>query len=158
MFIGFINVLNSFASLVELTLTLFISHSIGLQSTLLFLYSLRCMALALREKPFVTSFSLRRLFSRTGSRPGRLPCQQRRHSPKPSLKIGSVNKAFVFWYWLRPKRIFNRNNFFLFFKIESWNFQHLFEKAFGETSQNFNSIRKSIEKLKKTIVWMSWMS
>ena len=29
----------------------------------------------------------------------------------------------------------------MFFKIESWNFQHLFEKEFRETSQNFNSFR-----------------
>ena len=28
----------------------------------------------------------------------------------------------------------------MFFKIESWNFQHLFEIEFRETSQNFNSI------------------
>ena len=27
-------------------------------------------------------------------------------SSKPSLKIGSVNKAFLFWYWLRPKKYF----------------------------------------------------
>ena len=47
---------------------------------------------------------------------------------KPSLKIGSVNKAFLFWYWLRPKSYFFRNKTFLFYKIKSWNFQHLFEK------------------------------
>ena len=41
---------------------------------------------------------------------------------------------------------------------ENWNFQLLFEKEFGETSQNFNSIRQSIEKMEITIVWMSWMS
>ena len=51
---------------------------------------------------------------------------------------------------------FFRNKTFLFFKIESWNFQHLFEKEFCETSQNFNSIRQPIEKMKITIVWMSW--
>ena len=44
---------------------------------------------------------------------------------KPYLKIGSANKAFFFgidndlnFFW---------NKTFLFFKIESWNFQHLFE-------------------------------
>ena len=47
---------------------------------------------------------------------------------------------------------------FLFYKIENWNFQHLFEKEFRETSQNFNSIRQPIEKMKITIVWISWMS
>ena len=35
--------------------------------------------------------------------------------------------------------IFFGNKTVLFFKIESWNFQHLFEKRFRETSQNFNS-------------------
>ena len=79
---------------------------------------------------------------------------------KPSLKIGSVNKAFLFWYWLRPKYfIFFRNNTFLFYKIESWNFQHLFEKKIRETSKNFDStIRQSIEKMEIKIVWISWMS
>ena len=46
----------------------------------------------------------------------------------------------------------------MFFKIESWNFQHLFEKLFHQISKNLNSIRQSIEKFKITIVWMSWMS
>ena len=34
----------------------------------------------------------------------------------------------------------------MFFKIESWNFQHLFEIEFRETLQNFNSIRQPIKK------------
>ena len=38
------------------------------------------------------------------------------------------------------KNTFFRNKTFLFFKIESWNFQHLFEKEFCETSQDFNSL------------------
>ena len=42
---------------------------------------------------------------------------------------------------------------FLIFKIESRNFQHLFEKELRETSQNFNSIRQQIE---IKIIWMSW--
>ena len=79
-------------------------------------------------------------------------------SAKPSLKIGSVNKAFLFWYWQRLKNIFFRNKTVLFFKRESLNFQHLFEKEFRETSQSFNSIRQPIEKIKITIVWISWMS
>ena len=33
-------------------------------------------------------------------------------------------------------------------KIESWNFQDLFEKEFRETSQNFNSISKGRKKWK----------
>ena len=28
---------------------------------------------------------------------------------KPSLKIGSVNKAFLFWYWQRSKKLSFRN-------------------------------------------------
>ena len=32
---------------------------------------------------------------------------------KPSLKIESVNKPVLFWYWQRPKKyLFSRNNFF----------------------------------------------
>ena len=69
-----------------------------------------------------------------------------------------VSKQSFFFYWQRPKKIFFRNKTFLFFKIESWNFQNLFEKEFRETSQNFNSIRQPIEKMKITIFWISWMS
>ena len=42
----------------------------------------------------------------------------------------------------------------MFFKMETWNFQHLFCK----TLQNFNSIRQPIEDMKIAIVWISWMS
>ena len=37
---------------------------------------------------------------------------------------------------------------------ESWIFQHLFEKEFRETSQNFNSIRQRIEKMEIEIAWI----
>ena len=37
---------------------------------------------------------------------------------------------------------FHRNKTFLFFKIESWNFQHFFEKEFHDTSQIFKFIRQ----------------
>ena len=40
---------------------------------------------------------------------------------------------------LQLRSYFFRNKTFLFFKIESWNFQHLFAYVFSETSQNFNS-------------------
>ena len=70
--------------------------------------------------------------------------QQGRWSmPKPSLKIRSASA--IFWSYLGKFRnyglrnIFFRNKTFLFFKIESWNFQHLFEIEFRETSQSFNS-------------------
>ena len=82
--------------------------------------------------------------------------------PKPSLKIGTANT--ICWNSLGLFRdyglnhILFRNKTFLFFKIESWNFQHLFEKEFCETSQNFNSIRQLMEQMKITIIWMSWMS
>ena len=47
----------------------------------------------------------------------------------------------------------------MFFKIESWNFQHLFEKEFRETSQNFNSFssfRKILFSFFLWVVWLSW--
>ena len=44
------------------------------------------------------------------------------------------------------KKFFFRNKTFLFFKIESWNFQVQFEIEFRETLQNFNSIRQPIKK------------
>ena len=75
-------------------------------------------------------------------------------------KLGQQTPSTGSWrIWrLRPKFYFFRNKTFLFFKIESWNFQQLFEKEFRETSQNFNSIRQPIEKIKINIFWMSWMS
>ena len=38
--------------------------------------------------------------------------ERRISQSKPSLNIGSVNKAFLFWYWQRPKKHFFRNIFF----------------------------------------------
>ena len=79
-------------------------------------------------------------------------------SAKPSRKIESETKLFCFD--IDNKQLifwgFFLNDFF--FKIESWNFQDLFEIKFHETSQNVNSIRQLIEKMKITIVWMIWMS
>jgi predicted nucleic acid-binding Zn finger protein len=61
---------------------------------------------------------------------------------KPPLKIRTA-KA-IFWIYLGGtyglKNNFFRNKTFLFFKIGSWNFQHLFEIKFRETSQHFNSL------------------
>ena len=51
-----------------------------------------------------------------------------RHNSKPSENWVS-KQNFLFWYWLWPKTFFFRNKTFLFFKIESWNFQHLFENG-----------------------------
>ena len=42
-------------------------------------------------------------------------------------------------WWYGLKNIFFRNKTFLFFKIESWNFQVQFEIKIRETSQTFNS-------------------
>ena len=39
--------------------------------------------------------------------------------------------------------IFFRNKTFLFVKIESWNFQQLFDLGFRETLQNFSSFRQT---------------
>ena len=70
-----------------------------------------------------------------------LPALQFSPKSKPSLKIGSVNKAGLFWYWsqftLDLDHGFFRNKTFLFFKIESWNFQYLFEKEFRENLTKF---------------------
>ena len=73
---------------------------------------------------------------------------------KTFQKIDSVNKAFfVLILTTAPKFFFFWNKTFLFFKIESWNFQAQFEIEFRETLQNFNSIRQPIEKkMKITIV------
>ena len=78
--------------------------------------------------------------------------------PNPSLKIESLNKAFLFRYWELFKKYFLRNKTFLFFKIKSRNFQHLFETEFCETSQKFDWIKQPIETIEIDFVWMSWMS
>ena len=71
-----------------------------------------------------------------------LPCctSYAQFEPKPSLKITTVSDLIyicIFRDW--GLNISFRNKTFLFFKIESWNFQHLFKKEFREISQNFNS-------------------
>ena len=79
--------------------------------------------------------------------------------PKPSLKIGSVNKAVLFWYWQQSKNTFFVNKTFLFFNIESWNFQVQFEIEFRETSQHFNSLslfRQLLFSSFLSVVWLSW--
>ena len=70
--------------------------------------------------------------------------------------------SFTNWHLIWPKTVaenwVSKQITFLFYKIESWNFQHLLEKEFCKTSQNFNSIRQPIEEMKITIVWMRWIS
>jgi hypothetical protein len=83
-------------------------------------------------------------------------CKMVQEKPKPSRKIESVNKAVLFWYWLRPKTYFFRKKTFLFFKIESWIFQHLFEREFHETSQKFCAFRQLLFSFFLSVVWLSW--
>ena len=45
--------------------------------------------------------------------------------------------------------IFFRNKTFLFVKIESWNFQHLYDLGFHETSQNFSSFGQLLFPIEK---------
>jgi hypothetical protein len=56
------------------------------------------------------------------------------------------------------KNIFFRNKTFLFFKIESWNFQYLFEIEFHETSQNFNSFSWFRQLLFSFFLWVVCLS
>ena len=77
---------------------------------------------------------------------------------KPLLKIRRVNKAGCFDIEassLLAYLIFFLGICFLFFKIESWNFQHLFDLDFRETSKKFLLIRKTFIPLRKRFVWMS---
>ena len=70
----------------------------------------------------------------------------------------------TFWNYLGMFRDYGLNFFFrnktcLFFKIESWKFQHLFENEFCETSQSFNSFssfRQLLFKFFLLVVWLSW--
>ena len=82
---------------------------------------------------------------------------------KPSRKIETAKRHLLELSWplqrLRPKLYFFRNKTFLIFKRESWNFQHLFEKEFRETSQNFNSFssfRQFLFPFFLSFVWWSW--
>ena len=58
----------------------------------------------------------------------------------------SKKKLFCFEIDNGLKNIFFRNKTFLFFKIESSNFQVHFVIEFRETLQNFNTIRQLIKK------------
>ena len=70
-------------------------------------------------------------------------------------------------FWLKKQlsmvhvtlQIFFRNKTFLFVKIESWNFQQLFDIQFWETLQNFSSFRLRFRWHFLWViraVWMSW--
>ena len=49
---------------------------------------------------------------------------------------------------------FFRNKTFLFVKIESWNFQHLIDLGFRETSQNFSSFGQLLFFGAHVIIWV----
>ena len=55
---------------------------------------------------------------------------------------------------------FFKNKTFLFVKIEIWNFHHLFDLLFHETSQNSSSFGQLLFPVEKchlnVFVWMSW--
>ena len=97
-----------------------------------------------------------------------LPCTYTLQSgmdlAKPLLKIRAAIATFGSMYLgiFRDntlKNILFTNKTFLFFKIESWNFQDLFEIEFRETSQNFNSFssfRQLLFSIFLLVVWLSW--
>ena len=60
---------------------------------------------------------------------------------KISCFFVSIGLGFLKCRLLTQPHIFfrKRNETFLFFKIESWNFQHLIDLGFRESSQNFSS-------------------
>ena len=72
-------------------------------------------------------------------------------------KLGQ--QSAICWNSLSLLETMSSNKTFLFFKIESWNFHHLFEKEFCEISQNFNSF-SSFKQFSfpffLSVVWLSW--
>ena len=80
------------------------------------------------------------------------------HNQNLRWKLGQQAPSFGFILGVWLKNFFFRNKTF-FFKIESWNFQHLFEIEFLETSQNFNSsslFRQFLFSFFLSVVWLSW--
>ena len=69
---------------------------------------------------------------------------------KPSLKIWTANSICWNSLGLQVRSYFFRNKTFLFFKIESWNFQDLFEREF-KVIQLIQIISFFL-----SIVWLSW--
>ena len=72
----------------------------------------------------------------------------KRHDHNQNLLENWVSKQRFFCFDIDNglKKVFFSNKTFLFFKIESWNFQVQFEIEFHETLQNFNSIWQPIKK------------
>jgi hypothetical protein len=73
------------------------------------------------------------------------PCQSQSHIYL--LVELRDNTTSVVWRkncpWWYMELVFFRNKTFLFVKIESWLFQHLFDLGFRETLQNFSSFRQT---------------
>ena len=74
-------------------------------------------------------------------------------------------KYGIFWPkkknypWYMVHFIFFRNRTFLFVKIESLNFQHLFDLGFCEILQTFSSFRQTFRwhfLWEVKVTWMSW--
>jgi hypothetical protein len=72
-----------------------------------------------------------------------------RNCDSKMLSVGTILAYLETTAWII---LFFRNKTFMFFKIESCNYQQLCENKFHETSQNFNSFRQPIEKLEIKIV------
>ena len=74
-------------------------------------------------------------------------------------KLGWLTPSFgsILAVWLK-NYFFLRIKLFLFFKIESWNFQHLFEIAFCGTSpfNSFSFFSMLLFSFFLSVVWLSW--
>ena len=86
----------------------------------------------------------------------------RLHPPSQKLYWKLGQQSAICWNSLGPFKDYGLNHiyleiFFLFFKIESWNFQHLFEKEFRESSQKFQLIQliQTIF-IFLSVVWLNW--
>ena len=78
---------------------------------------------------------------------------------KPSLKIGSVSKAFLFWYWQRLKNFFFLGIYFFCFSRErAETFSICLKKNFMKPHKISTQSDNRLKKWKLTIVWISWMS
>ena len=91
--------------------------------------------------------------------PRRKPFKASGNNQNLHWKLGWLTPSFGSNLAVQLKNIFFRNKTFLSFKIESWNFQHLFEIKFRETSQNFNSMslfRQLLFSFFLSVVWLSW--
>ena len=81
-----------------------------------------------------------------------------------SLRSQIESASALFWNYLGlfgdyGQKIFFLRITFFFFKMKSWNFQHLFENEFRETSLSFSSLRAFRQLLYAfflLVVWLSW--